>query len=97
MFLNFVCICFPTKENSTKKKSILTFFGFFGQKQPISTKNEENLQDQNCSLKFSETLYLNVSSQKRIEKKKNRFWHFLAKKTAIIDQKFKKIGKIQTF
>ena len=47
-----------------------TFFGrFLTKKQPKLTKNEENWQNPNCLMKFSEIWYVNTSKQKKIQQK----------------------------
>ena len=77
------------------------FLAFFGQKkqqqkQPKLTKNEENCQNPNCLLKFSEIWYVDTSQQKKMLHKNyfstsalfGLFWtKKTAKKTAKIDQK----------
>ena len=126
----------PNKRKFNKKAVFLFWrFGrFLAKKQPKPTKNEENWQNSNRSVKFSEIWYVDASPQKEILNKrcfsilaffgqktvkidKNeenwqkpnrlmkfgiemlpnkrkfnkktffRFWPFLAKKTAKIDQK----------
>ena len=50
---------------------------FFGKKQPKLTKNEENWQNPNSSIKFSEIWYVNASQQKKILQKYSlRFCNF---------------------
>ena len=76
------------------------FFGrFLTKKQPKLTKNEENWQNPNRLMKFSEICYVDASQQKKCSKKKNWisafFSRFLTKKQRKHSQK-KKIAKIQT-
>ena len=76
------------------------FWPFSNQKQPKLTKNEENWQNLNRLMKFSEILYVDASQQKKCSKKTffldfGFFWSFFNQKTAKIE-KMKKIGKIQT-
>ena len=60
------------------------FWPFFNQK---TDKNEENWQNPNRLMKFSEIWYLDTSQQKKCYIKTIfRFRHFLGKKTAKIDQ-----------
>ena len=47
------------------------FFAFFGKKTPKLTKNEENWQNQNCLIKFSEIWYVDASQHKKIQQKNN--------------------------
>ena len=49
IFINLVCKCLPTKENSTKNYlSIWPFLAFFGKKTQLKlTKNEENWHNPN--------------------------------------------------
>ena len=82
------------------------FLVFFGQKkQPTKTaKNEENWQNSNRLMKFSEIWYVDASKQIKMLKKNifrfQPFWPFLDKKNSQKKcknwQKMKKIGKIQT-
>ena len=65
---------------------ILAFFGLFeAKKQPKLTKNEENWQNPNCLMTFSEFWYIDVSQQSKMLQK-YFFWIlvlfglFLAKK-----------------
>ena len=68
---------------------ILAFFGRFStKKQPKLTKNDENCQNPNRLMEFSEILYVDNYLQKKMLQKNNfSTWPFLAKKTAKIDQK----------
>ena len=65
---------------------ILAFFGrFLTKKQPKLTKNEENWQNLNRLMKFTEILYVDASQQNKMLQK-NLFWisaffiRFLTKK-----------------
>ena len=49
--------------------SISGFFGFFGQKQLKLIRNEENRQNPNRLIKFSEIRYLDASQQKNVQQK----------------------------
>ena len=68
-------------------------------KQPKLTKNEENWQNPNRLMKFSEIWYVDNSQQKKCYKKTIfRFLQFLAffgKKTAKIDKKLRKLAKFK--
>ena len=71
---------------------ISAFFGrFLNKKQPKLTKNEENWQNPNLLMKFSEIWYVDASQQKNATKKLflelGLFWPFFNQKTAKIDQK----------
>ena len=56
------------------------FFAFFGQKQTILTKNEENCQNPNHLMKFSENEYVRCFSTKENSTKNlSFFWLFSAK------------------
>ena len=82
-----VCRCFSFKLNATK-----TFFfnsAFFGRfltkKQPKLTKNEENWQNPNRLMKFSEIWYVDTSQQIKMLQKKlfldfGLFWPFFNQK-----------------
>ena len=65
------------------------------------TKNEENWQNPNRLMKFSEIWYVDASQQNKMLQK-NFFWisaffgRFLTKKTAI-DQKLRKLAKPKLF
>ena len=67
------------------------FWPFFGQKQLKFTKNDENLQNQNRLMKFSEIWYVVAPQQKNASN--NLFFYFglfqplFNQKTAKIDQK----------
>ena len=67
------------------------FWPFLAKKQPKLTKNEENWQNPNRSVKFSEIWLVDASQQKKmLQKTIFWFWHFLAffwPKTAKIVQK----------
>ena len=86
IFWNLVCTCFPTKRNATKKFFLdFSFFGrFLTKKQPKLTKNEENWQNLNRLMKFSEIWYVDASQQKKCFKKLfldfGLFGRFLTKK-----------------
>ena len=68
---------------------------FLAKKQSKLIKNEENWQNQNCLIKFSEIWYVNASQRKKIQQKNyfsilvffGIFLPYFAKKTAKIDQK----------
>ena len=68
------------------------FWPFFNQKQPKLTKNEENWQNSNRSMKFSEIWYVDASQQTK-KLQKTFFWilaffgRFFNKKMAKIEQK----------
>ena len=59
----------PNKRqfNKQNKKSILAFFG---QKSAKIYQKEENWQNPNGLIKFSEICYVNASQQKKIQQKK---------------------------
>ena len=66
-----------SKQKKCYKK---TFFGFWPvldvfltKKQQKLTKNEENQQNPNCLMKFSEIWYVDVSQQNKMLQK-NSFW-----------------------
>ena len=75
---------FQQNKNQQKKISILAFFGLFvGQKTAKIDQNEENWQNQNCLIKFSEIWYVNASQKKMLQKLLSdfgNFWPFLANK-----------------
>ena len=80
-FSEIWCRCFPTKK--CYKKIIILMSAFFGRfltkKQPKLTKNEENWQNLNRLIKFSEILYVDTSKQKKmLQKLFFLFRHFLA-------------------
>ena len=95
---------FPNKENAIKNFFwISAFFGrFLTKKQPKLTKNEENWQNPNRLMKFSEIWYVDASQQNKMLPK-NFFWisaffgRFLTKKTAKIDKKIRKLAKPKPF
>ena len=61
----------PNKKNATKKL-FLDFnllWPFLTKKQPKLTKNEENCQNRNRLMKFSEIWYVDASQQKKCHKK----------------------------
>ena len=105
IFYNLVCWCFATKENAAKKgffdfSLFWLFFGhFLAKKQPNLTKNEENCQNPNCLIKFSEIWYVDASQQNKVLQK-NYFsilafvWPFLDKKNSQNWPKMKKIWKL---
>ena len=82
-----VCRCFSTKQNATK----IFFFHFglfwpyFNQKTAKIDQNEENWQNPNRLMKFSEIWYVDASQQTNKMLQKNLFWisaffgHFLTK------------------
>ena len=83
IFWNLVCRCFPTKKNAVKKLffDFSLFWQFVGQKTAKVDQNEENCQNLNCLIKFSEICYINAFHLRKFNKKTIfRFWHFLAKK-----------------
>ena len=65
----------PNKKNATKIFFwISAFFGrFLTKKQPKLTKNEENWQNPNRLMKFSEIWYVDASQQTK-NASKNFFW-----------------------
>ena len=79
--------------------SILAFFGT--KKQPKLTKKEENLQNSNCLIKFSEIWFVNASQQKKFNKKTifylSLFWPFLAKKTAKNEENWQNSNCLMNF
>ena len=83
----------PKQKNATKNFFwISAFFGRFStKKQPKLTKNEENWQNPNRLMKFSEIWYVDASQQKKCYKKLlldfGLFWPFFNQKTAKIDKK----------
>ena len=56
----------PNKKNATKKMDFGLFWSFFNQKTAKIDKNEENWQNQNRLMKFSEIWYVDVSQQKKV-------------------------------
>ena len=64
---------------------------FLTKKQPKLTKNEENWQNPNRLMKFSEIWYVDASQKKNAIKKLfldfGLFWPFFNQKTVKIDQK----------
>ena len=74
------------------------FWPFFNQKQPKLTKNEENWQNPNCLMKFSEIWYVDASHQIKMLQKLfldfGIFWPFFNQKTA---KKIKKMAKSKPF
>ena len=81
---------------------ISAFFGrFLTKKQPKLTKNEENWQNPNRLMKFSENWYVDASQQKKCLKffffNFGLFWPFFNQKTAKIDQKLRKLAKLKPF
>ena len=77
---------------------ISAFFGrFLTKKQPKLTKNEENWQNPNRLMKFTEIWYVDASQQKNATKTffldSGFFWSFFNQKIAKID-KNEEIGKI---
>ena len=67
------------------KKAVFRFWRFLAKKQPKLTKNEENWQNPNRLVKFSEIWYLDASQQKKMLQKNYFsisafFGIFLAKK-----------------
>ena len=60
------------------------FFGFLTKKQPKLTKNEENWQNPNRLMTFSEIWYVDASQQKKCYKKTcfefRPFWPFFNQK-----------------
>jgi hypothetical protein len=80
-------------KNATKNFFwILAFFGrFLIKKRPKLNKNEENWQNPNCLMKFSEIWYVDASHQRKMLQKLfldfGIFWPFFIQKTAKIDQK----------
>ena len=66
------------------------FWSFFNQKTAKIDKNEENWQNPNRLMKFSEIWYVDASKQKNATKKVfldfGIFWSFFNQKTAKIDK-----------
>ena len=97
---NLVSRRFPTKENSTKK--LFFYYGIFWPVLPKKklTKNEENWQNPNRLIKFSDISYLDASQQKKmLQKNFFGFRPFLAvflPKNSQNWPKMMKIEKIQT-
>ena len=99
-------------NNKMLQKNFFWISAFFGRfltkkqpKKPLKNpakidKNEENWQNPNCSMKFSETWYVDASQQKNTIKKLflefGLFWSFFTKKQPKLT-KMKKIGKIKPF
>ena len=67
------------------------FLGFFGKKQPKLTKNEENWQNLNRLMNFSEIWYVDISQQIKCYKiiffGFRLFFAVFKQKTAKIDKK----------
>ena len=81
--------------------SFSAFFGLFWPKTTKFDKNEENWQNTNCLMKFSEIWYCRCFPTKENATKKlffvfSFFWHFCWQKNSQNCPKMKKIGKIQT-
>ena len=82
---------------------ILVFFGrFLTKKQLKLTKNEENWQNPNRFLKFSEIWYVDASQQKKCYKNTifldfGLFWPFFNQKTAKIDKKWRNLPNSKPF
>ena len=84
-----ICYVDASQQQKILQKNffwILAFFGnFLTNKQPKLTKNEENWQNPNRLMKFSEIWYVDASQQKKMLQK-NFFWisaffgRFLTKK-----------------
>ena len=77
---------FPNKKNATKKLFLDfgLFWSFFNQKTAKIDKNEENWQNPNRLMKFSEIWYVDASQQKNAIKKLffdfGLFWPFFHQK-----------------
>ena len=71
------CRSFPTTKNATKNFFLISaFFGrFLTKKQSKLTKNEENWQNPNRLMKFSEIWYVDASQQTK-NATKNIFYGF---------------------
>ena len=71
IFWNLVCRCFKQKNMLQKNFFwISAFFNrFLTKKQPKLTKNEENWQNPNRLMKFSEISYVDASQQNKCFKK----------------------------
>ena len=73
------------------QKTDFQFRDFFGKKQSKFIRNEENCQDPNRSIKFSEILYVDASLQKKMLQKTvfgfRHFCAFFGQNTTKIDQK----------
>ena len=78
----------PNKKNATKKLFLDfgLFWSFFNQKTAKIDKNEENWQNPNRLMKFSEIWYVDASQQNNATKKLfldfGLFWPFFNQKTA---------------
>ena len=79
----------PNKKNATKKLFLdLAFFGrFLTKKQPKLNKNEENWQNPNRLMKFSEIWYVDASQQNKMLQKNlfldfGLFWPFFNQKNS---------------
>ena len=80
IFSNLVCRCLPANKSSLQ--TLIFDFGifriFWPKKQQKLTKNEENCQNPNCLINFSEIWYVDSSQQKKmLQKTISRFRHFL--------------------
>ena len=74
---------YPNKIKFNNKKMFL-FWQFLAKKQTKLNKNEENWQNPNCLIKFSEIWYVDTSQQKEMRQENYFmisafFWYFLAK------------------
>ena len=104
IFWNLVCKCFPIKENSTKK--LFFDFGicgpFFGQKTAKIDQKWRKLAKSKLFDKIFWNLVCKCFPTKENKTKKTffNFWFFLAllaKKTAKINQKLRKLAKSKPF
>ena len=74
IFWNLVCRCFPTKKMLQFFFVDFAFFGrFLPKKQPKLKKIEENWQNPNRLMNFSEIWFVDASQQNKMLQK-NFFW-----------------------
>ena len=78
-----ICYVDASQQNIMLQKNFFGFWPFFAifltKKQPKLTKNEENWQNPNRTMKFSEIWYVDASQQIKCYKKTYfGFWPFLA-------------------
>ena len=88
-----------TWKFTTELDFLFCFFsGFFGQKNSQNWPKVKKIGKIQTVWKNSEIWYVNASQQKKIQQKTVFwFWHFLAKKTAKIDQIWRKLAKSKPF
>ena len=77
------------------------FLLFLTKKQPKLDKNEENWQNPNRLMKFSEIWYVDASQQKKMLQKHlfgfRPYLAFCGQKSAKIDKKCRKLAKSKSF